>query len=507
MKNSRVFIVVIVNLLAATLACTALTGGGKAGDGEMSVVINSPTDNSQVAVGQEVSVQLTINDPQGVVNRQELRVNGVVVATSEAVAPEGSSAFAIRLPYTPTQAGTFAVSAIVYGSDQSQSEPATMTLVVTGDTADAGLATATATTTSSGGTAPPTNTPNPTPVPDARGCNNDMDYVADVTIPDGTVLDPGQAFTKTWTIRNSGTCDWGGYTLVFASDNQMSGPPSITVPATSSGLTVNVSVNLVAPTDSGKHFSRWTMRSADGDLFGDKIYAEIVVQGDQPDLVIDNFTTSPGEPIAGQVTTYNVKIKNQGTEDAEASTLRGVFETAGSATVPVPAIDAGDTTTVQLTATTPAKGQWDVTLIVDNGDDVDEGNETNNELTANVTYVTIASSGTINADEHSGIDLDTGAAAGGDCNGSSHDLDWEGDSPSNRILEPCNGATILLMGANKVGLDECAAANLKSASVNIDGKTGQWVCALTSEGVYSAFKIDDLGSATDPLVLSYTTYE
>jgi hypothetical protein len=34
------------------------------------------------------------------------------------------------------------------------------------------------------------------------------DFVTDVTIPDDTVLDPGESFTKTWRLKNSGTCSW-----------------------------------------------------------------------------------------------------------------------------------------------------------------------------------------------------------------------------------------------------------------------------------------------------------
>src|SRR5512138_2778546 len=35
-----------------------------------------------------------------------------------------------------------------------------------------------------------------------------MQFVADVTIPDGTVMTPNQAFTKTWRVKNVGTCAW-----------------------------------------------------------------------------------------------------------------------------------------------------------------------------------------------------------------------------------------------------------------------------------------------------------
>lgn len=37
------------------------------------------------------------------------------------------------------------------------------------------------------------------------GCYS-MSYVNDVSIPDNTPMTPGQTFTKTWKIKNNGTC-------------------------------------------------------------------------------------------------------------------------------------------------------------------------------------------------------------------------------------------------------------------------------------------------------------
>src|ERR1700704_1212338 len=42
-------------------------------------------------------------------------------------------------------------------------------------------------------------------------------FVSDVTIADGTVMKPGQSFTKTWRISNSGSTTWKGYSLNFLS--------------------------------------------------------------------------------------------------------------------------------------------------------------------------------------------------------------------------------------------------------------------------------------------------
>ena len=59
-------------------------------------------------------------------------------------------------------------------------------------------------------TAPPTVTlaapTNTKPVATATQNCDDADFVTDVTIPDGTTLSPNEDFTKTWRLKNAGTC-------------------------------------------------------------------------------------------------------------------------------------------------------------------------------------------------------------------------------------------------------------------------------------------------------------
>ncbi len=98
---------------------------------------------------------------------------------------------------------------------------------------------------------------------------NASTFVSDVTIPDGTVMSPGQSFTKTWRIRNSGSTSWSGYKLAFASGAQMGAPPSVSVPMTPPGATVDISAPMTAPTDAGGHKGNWRLRTADGESFGE----------------------------------------------------------------------------------------------------------------------------------------------------------------------------------------------------------------------------------------------
>lgn len=139
-------------------------------------------------------------------------------------------------------------------------------------------------------TQPPTSTPMVTNTPaviatattslggGATGGCDVMTFVSDVTIPDGEQIAAGTAFTKTWRLRNDGTCTWEiTYTIIFSSGDQMGGPSSQTLTATvAPGASVDVSVELVAPATPGDYSSYWAIANAGGQAFG-YFYVEIEV--------------------------------------------------------------------------------------------------------------------------------------------------------------------------------------------------------------------------------------
>ena len=136
-------------------------------------------------------------------------------------------------------------------------------------------------------TATPFNQPPPTIAP--SGCDK-ASFVADVTVPDGTLFSPGAAFTKTWRLKNAGTCTWTtAYKFLFYSGDQMSAPTSINIPSNvARGATLDLTVNMVAPMFSGKFRGHWILSNANGALFGIgtnaamPIWVEINVAGDSP---------------------------------------------------------------------------------------------------------------------------------------------------------------------------------------------------------------------------------
>lgn len=158
-------------------------------------------------------------------------------------------------------------------------------------------------------TSTPTKTPTPTPtdtpvVPLAQ-------FVEDVTIPDGTVMEPGQAFTKTWRLQNVGALEWGeDSTFSFLDGEQMSGASPVAVPNVQPGDTVDISVDMTAPAELGVYTGKWRLFAAGIQLMTVTVViavasAEPIVAGQEgveiqvvePDGTTRTWTLPCGSPI------------------------------------------------------------------------------------------------------------------------------------------------------------------------------------------------------------------
>ena len=123
-------------------------------------------------------------------------------------------------------------------------------------------------------------------LPGATGCNvtqtNNADFVTE-TVPDDTHFQPGATFTKTWTMRNSGSTVWtgpAGYRWVFTGQ-QPFGAPQVTElgsgEAIEPGQNKTWSVAMTAPSAAGTYRGYWRMDHAGSGLFGDQVWAQIIV--------------------------------------------------------------------------------------------------------------------------------------------------------------------------------------------------------------------------------------
>lgn len=129
----------------------------------------------------------------------------------------------------------------------------------------------------------PPSVPPPNQPPDAAPPRDHLTYLADVTMPDGTVIKPGETFTKTWRVRNDGQSTWGdGYWLAHTGGEQMSAIGRAPLPALAPGEEGEVSVVMSAPAAPGSYRSEWTPTAPDGLGFNNFLFVEIrVAAGDE----------------------------------------------------------------------------------------------------------------------------------------------------------------------------------------------------------------------------------
>ena len=150
----------------------------------------------------------------------------------------------------------------------------------------------------------PSPTPKPTftPLPTATEVPCDRaDFVTDVTVPDGSDYSPGDVFTKTWRLKNTGSCTWtSGYDLVFVNGDQMGAPAAVQLTSGTVGTNQNldVSVQLTAPGSEGGYKGYFKLRNPQGVIFGIgatgsvAFWVEIEVLGPpEPDFTV-NFTNT-----------------------------------------------------------------------------------------------------------------------------------------------------------------------------------------------------------------------
>lgn len=102
-------------------------------------------------------------------------------------------------------------------------------------------------------------------------------------VPDGTIMKPGQQFTKTWRIQNASTCTWNtSYKIVFWDGDVMGGGYVYNFPQQAlPGDIVDVPLVLTAPSADGTYRSSWKLQTPGGSTFGvgtdSPFWAEIIV--------------------------------------------------------------------------------------------------------------------------------------------------------------------------------------------------------------------------------------
>jgi len=103
-------------------------------------------------------------------------------------------------------------------------------------------------------------------------------FVCDVTLSDGTVVSPDQKFVKIWKMRNEGATQWPEDSrLIFVGGDKLSAADSVAVPAVNPNEEIEIAVDMVAPSKSGRYIGYWRLAQADGNRFGQRVWIDIVV--------------------------------------------------------------------------------------------------------------------------------------------------------------------------------------------------------------------------------------
>ena len=109
-------------------------------------------------------------------------------------------------------------------------------------------------------------------------CTNNLTFVQDVTIDDGTIVSPGASVDKQWLITNSGTCNWdSSYRLKWVGGDPLGAATEQALYPARAGMQVTLRILFTAPGEIGTYGSTWQAFGPDGVAFGDTVYVEILV--------------------------------------------------------------------------------------------------------------------------------------------------------------------------------------------------------------------------------------
>ncbi|PRX61928.1 Ig-like domain-containing protein [Nonomuraea fuscirosea] len=108
-----------------------------------------------------------------------------------------------------------------------------------------------------GPTTPPSTSPSLVPFDDSK-------FEKDVTYPDGTVVESGESFDKTWRIRNTGNVPWHGRYLTRMNDTPCKAPKRVGIGPVAPGDSVDITVRVRAAGSPGRCKIYWKMTDEDG---------------------------------------------------------------------------------------------------------------------------------------------------------------------------------------------------------------------------------------------------
>ena len=247
----------------------------------------------------------------------------------------------------------------------------------------------------------PGETPTATPIPvviiapTSSACSDSAAFIKDVTIPDNSVLPSNTAFTKTWRLKNTGTCTWdSSYLVAYISGAAMSQQPGYWIvpqgQTVAPGQTVDVSVGMTSPVETGNYASYWGLKKLDGKFMpiqdganGDSFFVKIKVgngitpgnvtaasiiiepeQGSGPACTADSTYLVHASITTSGATTVTYEI-----DSTAGQTPAGYFQTSnsGDPSLSIPGtfvFDQADTKTINLRFVGPYPYPENITMLL-----------------------------------------------------------------------------------------------------------------------------------------------
>lgn len=185
------------------------------------------------------------------------------------------------------------------------------------------------------------------------------EYLADVTVPDGTVFFPNQQFQKTWRVKNTGQTTWTtDYALIYIDGDLMGAEPAVPLAeAVEPGNQTEITVDMVTPPNPGGYRGYWKLRNAAGQVFGfglngdEAIWVDIVVESGEAAI---NVTGTPA--AARTISTISLSVDNAQVSGTCPHTFRFIarINLNKSATL-IYALEVGSTSGASIHTPLPAQ--------------------------------------------------------------------------------------------------------------------------------------------------------
>lgn len=169
--------------------------------------------------------------------------------------------------------------------------------------------------------------PTPTALPTQDKCTIAGTLLADLSIPAGTELKPGQSFTKSWRVHNNGSCDWVDYKLVYISGSRMGGNSPSKLRAVKAGDVIDIAIELYAPNYPGEYSGLWKIQDDRGSLLNTELSYRVIIPGPTatPSPTATQTPTFTPSPTATLVPTATMTPAPSNTPTAEPTERTGPY--------------------------------------------------------------------------------------------------------------------------------------------------------------------------------------